>query len=158
MPSQLTIYLRNHEAAARAGCDLLARTASGQRSRPQGDALAALVVEDREDLEALRRLMRRLAVSPAPVLATVARVGERLGRLKPNGRLLRRAPLSDLVEVEAVLEVLHLKAAGWRALEAAGVASDGQTDLTGLAARAESQIARVTALHRDVAAASLRAG
>lgn len=113
--------------------------------------------QDGEDLEALHRLIRRLGVSPDPVLGTATRLGERLGRLKPNGRLLRRAPLSDLVEVEGVLQVLQLEAAGWRALQAAGVASDGKTDLTGLAARAEAQVERVSALHRDVAAASLRA-
>ena len=157
VPSQLAIYLRNHEAAARGGYDLLRRTASGQRSRPYAAVLATLVAEDGEDLEALHRLMRRLGVSPDPLLGTATRLGERLGRLKPNGHLLRRAPLSDLVEVEGALQVLQLKAAGWRALQAAGVASDGETDLTSLAARAEGQVERVTALHRDVAATSLRA-
>jgi hypothetical protein len=157
VPDQLRIYLRNHEAAARGGYDLLRRAASSQRTRPHGDVLAALVAEDREDLEALHRLMRRLGVSPDPVLGTAARVGERLGRLKPNGHLLRRAPLSDLIEVEGALQVLQLKAAGWRALQAAGVVSDGQTDLPSLTARAEAQVARVTALHRDVAGTSLRA-
>ena len=157
MPSQLSIYLRNHEAAAKAGYDLIRRAATGQRQRPHAGELDALAAEDGEDLAALHHLMRRLGVPPDPLLSATARIGERLGRLKPNGHLLRRAPLSDLVEVEGVLNVLQLKASGWRALQAAGVASDGEVDLARLLERAEAQIARVTAVHRTVAAASLRA-
>jgi hypothetical protein len=158
VPSQLSIYLRNHEAAAKAGYDLIRRTASGQRRRPYADTLATLVREDREDLAALHHVMARLEVSPDPLLGTATRLGERVGRLKPNGHLLRRAPLSDLVEVEGVLSVLQLKASGWRALQAAGVASDAGADLGQLIGRAEAQIARLTTVHRDVAATSLRGG
>jgi hypothetical protein len=155
VPSQLTIFLRNHEAAARAGLDLIRRAAKAQRRRPWGEQLAVLANDAEADLLALQRLMRRLSVTPDPVLGTVLRVGERAGRLKPNGHLVRRAPLSDLVEVQGILTVLTLKSAGWRALAAAGVADDGEPGLAELVARADRQRQSVLALHDAVAVQSL---
>jgi|SRR5262245_31203383 len=43
---------------------------------------------------------------------------ERLGRLKLNGRLLRRSPLSRVLDLEAMLLGVEGKAAGWRTLRA----------------------------------------
>ena len=155
MPSQLSIFLRNHEAAARAGLDLVRRAAGNQRRRPWGEDLAALAHEAEEDLASLHRLMGRLQVSPDPFLGTALRLGERAGRLKPNGHLLRRAPLSDLVEVQGVLGALTLKAAGWRALVAAQVEDDGEPGLAALVARADDQVARLLRVHDAVATHSL---
>ncbi|GAA1433409.1 hypothetical protein GCM10009616_25320 [Microlunatus lacustris] len=155
MSSQLSIFLRNHEAAARAGLDLVRRAARNQRRRPWGDELAALALEAEEDLTSLRRLMRRLDVAPDALLGTALRVGERAGRFKPNGHLVRRAPLSDLVEVQGVLGALTAKGAGWRALVAAHVADGGEPDLVALVERADHQTERLLAVHADVAARSL---
>jgi hypothetical protein len=38
---------------------------------------------------------------------------EKVGRLKPNGRILSRSPLSDVLEVEALRLAVEGKAAGW---------------------------------------------
>jgi hypothetical protein len=159
VPNDLHVYLRNHEAAASAGYDLIRRAASSQRSRPYGDTLTELAAEDRRDLDALRQLMAQLGVRPDRILGTAARLGERAGRLKPNGHLVRRAPVSDLVEVEGILDVLQLKAAGWRALAAAGVGpADPSTDLDTLTSRAEAQIRELTAVHLQVAGTVLGTG
>ncbi|SDS21214.1 hypothetical protein SAMN04488543_1290 [Friedmanniella luteola] len=155
MSSQLSIFLRNHEAAARAGLDLVRRAARNQRRRPWGDELASLALEAEEDLTSLRRLMRHLDVSPAPVLGTALRLGERAGRLKPNGHLVRRAPLSDLVEVQGVLTALTLKGAGWRALLATRAADGAELDLPALVERADRQQERLLAVHSAVAVRSL---
>jgi hypothetical protein len=45
--------------------------------------------------------MKGRRVRPDPALRMVLRVGERLARLKPNGLLLHRFVLSDLLEIEA---------------------------------------------------------
>ena len=156
MPSQLTIFLRNHEAAARAGLDLIRRAAKNQQRQPYAAELAAIADEAREDLTTLQLLMRHLEVEPDTVLGTALRLGERAGRLKPNGHLLRRAPLSDLVEVQGVINALTLKAIGWRALAAADVAEDGDPDLAQLTTRAERQIERMLPIHQAVAARTLR--
>ena len=43
-------------------------------------------------------------------------IGEKIGRLKFNGRLLGRSPLSDLEEVELLRLGVEGKVAGWRTL------------------------------------------
>ncbi len=66
---------------------------------------------------------------------------EKVGRLKANGHLLRRSPLSDLVEMEALVLGVQGKAAGFRALRsiAAGDPRLDATDLDRLVDRAECQ-------------------
>ena len=150
----LAIYLRNHEAAATAGVDLFARMAKSQRSRPWGPQLVALSDEVAQDLQTLRGLVRSQGVAPDPLSSLALRVGERVGRLKPNGRVVSRSPLSDLVEVEAGLDAVHAKACGWQALRVAhGLATTDVVDE--LAARAEDQLSRLRVLHATVAATVL---
>ena len=87
------------------------------------------------------------------LLGSALRLAERVGRLKPNGRLLRRAPLSDLIEIEGLLDAVHAKAAGWRALAAAQ--QDKWSDSIGvdvLIQRAKGQVDRLAAIHQSVAA------
>ncbi len=149
-PGLLAVYLRDHAAAARAGVDLFRRAAASQAGRPWGAELSALATEVAEDCSALQELLRSLDVRPASLTTLVVRAGERVGRLKPNGSLVRRSPLSDLVEVEAGLDAVHAKAGGWQALRAAGVSSEA-VDLERLAARAEDQLVRLQRIHAVVA-------
>lgn len=146
MKSALEVYLRNHEAAAQAGLDLFRRAARNQRDRPYGPELAELRDEVADDLESLRGLMEELGVRRDPVLGVGLRLGERLGRLKPNGGLVGRMPLSDLIEVEAMSDAVQAKSAGWRALVAAGVPT--RTRLTDLVGRAERQADALRDVHR----------
>ena len=60
--------------------------------------------------------MRRLGVKPDRAKDTLARIAERLGRLKPNGRLLRRSRLSDLLELETLVVGITGKQALWLSL------------------------------------------
>lgn len=154
-PSQaLAIYLRNHAAAADAGKDLFDRMARSQADRPWGPTLVAVATEVTQDVKTLRALLRDWGVRPDPWSSLALRAGERVGRLKPNGHLLSRAPLSDLVEVEAGLDAVHAKACGWQALLAAH-GSAVPADLDELAGRAEDQLARLRVVHATVAAAVL---
>ena len=150
----VALYLRNHEAAAQGGVSLFRRAAQGQADRPWGPALAALADEVSDDQRALLRLMRSWRVRPDPVAALAVTAGERLGRLKPNGRVVRRSPLSDLLEVEAATGAVQAKWAGWQAVR---VASTPPTpvDLEALSRRAEDQLDRLRSLHAEVAAAVL---
>jgi len=150
----LAIYLRNHEAAAGAGTDFFARMARSQADRPWGPTLVGVAHDVAEDLRTLRGLMGTWGVRPDPLSSVALRVGERVGRLKPNGRVVRRSPLSDLVEVEAGLDAVHAKASGWQALRAAR-GDAVPVDLDELSRRADDQLERMQALHATVAAAVL---
>ncbi len=150
----LAIYLRNHEAAASAGGDLFARMARSQRDRPWGPTVVDVAAEVAEDVRTLRDLLRVSGVRTGVMSSLALRAGERVGRLKPNGRLTSRSPLSDLVEVEAGVDALHAKACGWQALRTA-YGSDAPVDLDELSRRAEDQLARMRAVHTTVAAAVL---
>ena len=67
----------------------------------------------------------------------IARAGERLGRLKLNGRLRTRSPLSDVVELETLVVGIAGKEALWSSLRSAtSLPSD---ELDHLIDRAEGQ-------------------
>jgi hypothetical protein len=149
----LAIYLRNHGAAALAGRDLFRRTAASQRDRSYGGELAELAAEVEEDCETLHAIIRAAGVKPDLVSGLLLRLGERIGRLKPNGRLLRRAPLSDLIEVEALVIAVRAKAAGWQSLsQCPDPAWSEIADTQVLYQRALDQAERLNEIHRSVAA------
>lgn len=159
MTKPFTILLRNHQAGGRAAIDLFTRAAAAQRSRSYGAQLDQLVTEAREDLAFNERVMRRLGVPPFRALVVAARVGERLGRLKPNGHLVRRAPLSDVIELEGLIATVSVKVAGWQAAQVAGeLLASELAELEGLIARAGTQTERLTEMHRTAAARVLAGG
>jgi hypothetical protein len=152
MSSALRIYLQNHEAAARAGIDLCRRAAHSQRDQAHGPVLDELCDAIREDRQRLLVIMKSVRVAPNPLLGVVLQVGERVGRLKPNGRVIRRAPLSDLIEIEALTDAVHAKRAGWYALAAASLRVPVSSQVAELITRADDQLDRLRSLHATVAA------
>ena len=156
MSEPFAILLRNHQAGGRAAVDLFARAAAAQRQRSYGAQLDQLAREAREDLGFNERVMRRLGVSPSRSQVALLRLGERIGRLKPNGHLVGRAPLSDVIELEALIATVHVKIAGWQAAQVAGVLEEGElAELDGLVDRALAQAERLTQMHRTAAVAAL---
>lgn len=152
MPDPFVILLRNHQAGGRAAVDLFRRAAKGQRDRPYAAQLGQLAHEVREDLDFNESVMRRLGVSHSRPQVAALRIGERIGRLKPNGHLLRRAPLSDVVELEGLIATVHIKAAGWQAAQITGKLEPAEvTELDRLLARAQTQAERLTEMHRTAA-------
>jgi hypothetical protein len=109
-------YLQAHFAGACAGADLFERSANGQRDPEVGQVLREIHSQVVEERETLRTIMLALRIDQNRVLTLAARAGERLGRLKPNGSLTKRTPLTDLVEVEALRDAVAGKIAGWDAL------------------------------------------
>jgi len=148
----LAIYLRNHDAGARAGQELFRRAERNQRERPYAAELTALRAEVEEDARALRQVLRAEGVQPDLPQSLLLQLGERVGRLKPNGSLLRRAPLSDLIEVEAMLDAVRAKAAGWQALSTLPARRwRDEADPEHYYDRAMDQAERLSAIHRTVA-------
>jgi hypothetical protein len=80
------------------------------------DAIAAQISDD---YAALVEVMRSVGVTPRRSFAWLGRLGERLGRLKLNGRVVRGSQLSTLVELEALRLGVLGKLQGWRSLSVA---------------------------------------
>ena len=83
----LEIYLQDHYAGSTGGLEMAKRTANANAGSEFGGPLTRLAGEIGEDRDALKRIMARLEVSPAPVKAALAWGAEKAGRLKPNGQL-----------------------------------------------------------------------
>lgn len=106
----LGIYLNDHLAGAITGTGLARRMAASAEPGTHGRAR-----------------------HPGPRLQGLRLLGwERAGRLKLNGRLVARSPLSDLEETEMLRLGVDGKAAGWRTLRALAE-RDGRLDAERLA-------------------------
>ncbi len=112
----LAIYLNDHLAGATAGVERAAHLARATRGSALGRAVAPVAAEIREDRAALLGIMRDLDVSVHRYKVWAGWAAERAGRLKANGRLVRRSPLSTLLELEALRMAVEGKAAGWQTL------------------------------------------
>jgi hypothetical protein len=114
--SMLGIYLNDHLAGATAGTELAHRTARSHRDGTNGATLRRLAAEIAQDRAALLDIMTALGIKVRRYKVSAAWIGEKAGRLKFNGRLLTRSPLSDLEELEMLRLGVEGKAAGWRTL------------------------------------------
>lgn len=151
----LGIYLNDHLAGATAGVELARRLRSSNHDDVDfGAPLAEVCAEVEADRETLQRAMGRLGIRRGCVKPAAAWAGEKLGRLKPNGRLRGYSPLSRVIELEMLAIGIAGKARMWRTLEGTlGESLDGIA-LGPLADRADRQRARVEELHRIAAARS----
>jgi len=150
----LGIYLNDHLAGATAGSNLVHRLAQAEGG-DMGAELARLDREIAEDREDLVRLMGDLGVPTKSYKIAVGWVAEKAGWLKANGFVVRRSPLSTLLELEALRAGVQGKLAGWDALEAALTDPTHIATLERLRTRAEEQLRTLAQLHREVAATVL---
>ncbi|MEV0533610.1 hypothetical protein [Kitasatospora sp. NPDC050463] len=152
----LHIYLNDHLTGAFGGAALAARMARAHPDSRAGDLkrLAGDIEQDRDDLV---RIMNRLGVPVRHYRTWLGLAGERLGRLKPNGTVVRRSPLSDLIELETLRTGVEGKAALWRALRAIADTDPrlDQVELDRLSERAADQARTLNGWHRSVSAAVL---
>ena len=113
----LPIYLNDHYAGSTLGVELAKRAAKNNNGNAEfGPALATLASEIDEDRDALKRIMDRLDVSEDRIKASIFWLGEKAGRLKPNGELLQFSPLSRVVELEGLITGISGKRELWVAL------------------------------------------
>jgi hypothetical protein len=135
----LGIYLNDHLAGSTVGRNLSQRTLGNNRGTPYEAPLERLAGQIAEDRQTLLDLMRRLEVREDRLKSAAALVGERAGRLKPNGRLTGYSPLSRVVEFEALTLGVTAKRAMWRALRDLDAPELAEFDFAALEARADSQ-------------------
>ena len=112
----LGIYLNDHLAGATAGLELARRVAGARQVPATGPELQRFADDVAEDRAALMRIMGTLGVPVRSYKVWAAWAGEKAGRLKPNGHLTTRSPLSNLEELELLRLGVEGKAAGWRTL------------------------------------------
>ena len=153
----LETYLNDHLTGATGGGELFGRAAKNQAGTDRGQELARLAEEVNEDRETLRGLMATLGVRENKPMLALGWLGEKVARLKPNGYVVRRSPLSEVVEIEALRVAVAGKTAGWQVLR---LAAEQDTRIPGaqldtLIARAEDQSARLHQLHLRAAESSL---
>jgi hypothetical protein len=148
----LAIYLNDHLAGATGGLALAKRARDNDPDGSSGTSLAKVCAEIETDRETLLAVMDELGVHRDPIKPVIAWLAEKLGRLKPNGRVRGYSPLSRLVE----LEMLHLGISGkrdlWAALEATLNRRLSRFDLPELIARADGQRDQIERLRRAAAA------
>jgi hypothetical protein len=132
-PNLLDIYLNDHLMGAVAGVGLARRLASSLSTVGPSEraALKTLAQDVAEDRAALLEIMGRLGTSVSRAKAAAGRIGEKAGRAKLNGRMFRRSPLSDVVELEAMYLGVRGKLAGWQVLRTLAE-NDSRLDPTGL--------------------------
>ncbi len=138
----LGIYLNDHLAAATAGAGRARHMVRSYRGSALAGALEPLAADLAEDRAALLDIMRRLGIPVRQYKVYAGRAAERAGRFKANGRLVRRSPLTPLVEVEALRLGVEGKVAAWRALRELADGGEERLDadlLDGLLERARRQ-------------------
>lgn len=106
-----------------------------------GEALATAAAAIAEDVATFEQMMERLGIRRNPVKVRLAMAGERLGRLKLNGRVRSYSPLSRFVELEFLAMGIEGKKLLWVTLrDLAGLASRlPDIDFDALIERAEWQ-------------------
>lgn len=156
MGELLAIYLNDHLAGATLGVELVRRLRGSNEGDPTfGPVLTEVCTEIEADRETLKAVMDRLEVGQSKLKPLAAVLGERLGRLKLNGRLWGYSPLSRLDELELLQIGVVGKRRLWRALEHTHAGDLQRFDLDALAERATGQLRRLEALHLKAATLAL---
>ena len=138
----LASYLNDHLAGATAGRDLARRARGSNRGNSFGGFLEGLAEEIDGDRRTLEELMDRLDIGTDRMKVYAGWVGEKVGRLKLNGRILGYSPLSRLVELEGLWIGVNGKLSLWQSLRSVAdldPALEG-FDFDALIARAERQL------------------
>jgi hypothetical protein len=157
----LGVYLNDHLAGSTVAMNLARRmAASAEPGSERATVLNRLATEIIEDRSALLRIMAALGIQVRGYKVLAAWVGERAGRLKLNGYLLTRSPLSDLEETEFLRLGVAGKTAGWQTLRQLAD-RDSRLDaghLDELIIRADHQAGVLESLRSSIAQRALTGG
>jgi hypothetical protein len=153
----LAIYLNDHLAGATVGVEMARRTLNSNGDNDLGEFLRRLTAEVEDDRQTLRAVMRELGVSADRAKQAAAWGSEKLGRLKPNGRLVGYSPLSRVVELEFLSIGITGKLGMWRVLQRVLDKPLTSADLVSLIERAERQRTEVDEYRIRAAAEAFRA-
>jgi hypothetical protein len=153
-PDLLGIYCNDHLMAATGGIELVSRMLGTQRGTPYEPHFEQLLGELREERTALLSIMKALGYPVRQYKQVATWVGEKISRLKLNGRLLSRSPLSDVIEFEFIATAVLGKRAGFETLREVAEADDriDKALLERLINQADAQHEWLSEARREVAA------
>jgi hypothetical protein len=117
-PAPLGIYLNDHLAGATAAVELAQRAAAAAQETQDGEPFERFAAEAAGERDSLVGMMNALGVPVRHYKVFAARLGERAARMKLNGHLVRRSPLTRLEEVEMLQMGVVGKTAAWHTLRA----------------------------------------
>jgi hypothetical protein len=149
-PALLGVYLNDHLLGATAGTEMAHRVAGSRRRSAEGETFRRLAEDIAEDRTALIEIMGTLGIPVRHYKVYAGWAAEKVGRLKFNGQIRGRSPLSDLLELESLRMGVEGKAALWRTLRSLAD-TEHRLDsrrLDVLIARAEAQARKLEELHR----------
>ena len=112
----LGIYLNDHLAGSMTAIELVGRAAKQYKGTQLGDFFARIGAEIEQDRDTLKAVMAANGVQQQRYKLAAAWVAEKGARLKFNGAMVRRSPLTPLVELETLAVGIRGKEQLWRLL------------------------------------------
>ena len=147
----LRLYLKDHLTGSTAGVQRIRRMARAYADTSIGAPLSELAREIAEGREHLLQVMGRLHMRPGRLRNAIAAIGERLGRLKLNGRFIRKSPTSPLLETELMRSAVIGQRGLWQTLTTlAEQLSLDRADFETLTAKTTQQIESLDQIHAVV--------
>lgn len=117
-PVLLRHYMADHLAGATVGVQRIKRMSADYVDTPVFPEISEAAEAIRRERVFLIELMKRQGFPRAMGSAALAWAGERVGRLKPNGRLpLDRSPSTLVLEAEMMLSAVTGKLHGWSTMK-----------------------------------------
>jgi nucleoside-diphosphate-sugar epimerase len=155
----LGLYLSDHFTGSTAGLERIERMVEAYRDTPFHGELAEIAEQIRAERELIRSVLDALGVPRRPYRQAAAWVAERVGRLKLDGRLLARSPMTAVLEAELMRSAILGKIGGWQTLgEHAQDLGLDPAQLAELIETAEHQIAMLDRFHQYVRSRAFRRG
>ena len=113
----LGLYLSDHLSGSTAGVSRIQRMAEAYADTPVAADLARVSAELQRERDQLEGLIHDLGVRQRPHRQAAAWLAEHAGRLKLNGRIVRRSPMTMVLEAELMRAAILGKIGGWQTLE-----------------------------------------
>ena len=153
----LRIYMTDQLALGVLWREIARRARDSSNGTAEGAALERVAAGISEDVELFEQMMRRLGFSTRTPKALLAVVAERIGRLKLNGRIVSRSPLSRFEELDFLVMGIDGKVVLWQNLrDGAGLAARlPDINFDRLIERARSQRAALEPFHAQAAREAL---
>ncbi|NLE98980.1 MAG: NAD-dependent epimerase/dehydratase family protein [Propionibacterium sp.] len=112
----LELYLSDHFTGATAGANRIERMADDFVDTPVYAELAELARDIRAERTFLGNLIDDLGLKRKPYRQALAWAGERVGRLKGNGKVIDRSPMTMLLEADLMRSAINGKLGVWETL------------------------------------------